>query len=749
MTNKKGEQDKHEGKHGGEATEAQERRAAKILAAMADKAYTPMKPKALAGLMCVPKEARAEFKAIIERLLRDGDVVLNGKQNLCLPQRLGLVKGIFGGTQHGYGFVTPEDEETAGRYGDIFIPASATRDALNKDVVLCRITVADGAGRRAEGEVVRIIKKGYDSIVGTYIDASELRESRLRELGLGHTSLVADVGVFYPLDRKIGDDIIIRGSNALNAQSGDKVMAKILPRLYSGGPREGIVTEVLGPGDEPGVDVTAIIRLHGIPFEWSRDVLEMAERLPDEVSEDAVLGRVDLRGALTVTIDGEDTKDVDDAVTIKRLDGGAFELGVHIADVAHYVREGKLLDMEARNRATSVYLADRVIPMLPPKLSNGICSLNEGCDRLALSCIMRIDNKGAVVSHDIVESVICVDRGLTYTVVNDIVVNGKDSVHYAESIQFAEMFADMSELASVLRAKRIRRGSVEFGFPEAKISVNERGEPTAITPTARNAATGFIEEFMVAANETVAEEYFWRELPFIYRTHEEPAVESIRILNEFLRGFGYSIKGATTHTASPGAIAALLSKVEATPEQAIISRMVLRSFRQARYTPENIGHFGLASKYYTHFTSPIRRYPDLMVHRVIKAAIHERSKQLESIRAGLGKLCARCSLYERRAETCERDVANLKKAQFMKNYVGQTFPGVISGVTKHGIYVELENTVEGMVSTAWLPEGYDFVADRMSYVGNNEAYSLGDKVRVEIKSVDAEVTHRVNFVFVD
>jgi len=602
--------------------------------------------------------------------------------------------------------------------------------------------MADSGSRRAEGEITRIVKRGYDTIVGTYIGPDDVLNHQFDD---SFFLPKPGYGVFYPLDQKIGDNIVVRHTNAMNAISGDKVMIKLIQRPHGSTPREGIVVEVLGHGGEPSVDVLSLIRLHGIPSEWGKGVLEQAELVPESVSEKDTDGRLDLVGVLTVTIDGDDTKDVDDAVSIKRLPNGNLELGVHIADVAHYVRYGSLLDIEARNRGTSVYLADRVIPMLPKKLSNGICSLNTGVDRLALSCIMQIDHKGAVVSHGIAESVIRVDRAITYNIANDIITHGELSPHYAEYSPFFDMLTTMSELSAILRQKRLGRGSVEFGFPETKITLDEHGEPINITASVRNAATSIIEEFMIAANETVAEEYFWRELPFVYRTHEKPLPENIRQLNDFLRNFGHKIKGANLH---PGSIAELLSKIEATPEEALISRMVLRNFRQARYAPDNIGHFGLASKYYTHFTSPIRRYPDLTIHRIIKAVLHNRQKQLASLTADLSTLCGRCSLYERRAETCERDVANLKKAQYMRSRIGQSFPGIISGVTKNGIYVELENTIEGLISTAWLPDGYEFVSEKMCYSSRDgHSYNMGDEVMVEVKSVDTEVIQRINFTF--
>ncbi|MCL2673941.1 MAG: ribonuclease R [Defluviitaleaceae bacterium] len=730
--------------HSGSISSAAKEKVRKILAFMGDKVYKPMKAKSLAELIGVPKSKRTEFKNIISHLLQSGEIVISSKGNLSLPRQLGIHKGVFSGTRHGYGFVTLDDAKLAADCGDIFIPPSSVNDAVNKDTVLCKITTADSGSRRAEGEVIRIVKRGYDAIAGIYISPDDILN---RQLGENFFLPKPGFGVFHPLDHKISDHIVIKAANTMNAASGDKVMITLTKRTHDNAPREGIVVEVLGHGGEPAVDVLSLIRLHGIPSEWSKGVLEQAELAPTFVAEKDTEGRLDLRGTVTITIDGEDTKDVDDAVTIKRLPNRNFELGVHIADVAHYVRHGSLLDLEARNRGTSVYLADRVIPMLPKELSNGICSLNCGVDRLALSCIMQIDAKGAVVSHEIAESVIRVDRAITYTIANDIVTSGKQSGCYSEYAEFFDMLTTMNELAEALRNKRLKRGSIEFGFPEAKITLNEYGEPISITPSVRNAATGIIEEFMIAANETVAEEYFWREIPFVYRTHEKPSPDNIRQLNQFLHNFGYTIKGTDLR---PGSISALLSKVEATPEEALISRMVLRSFRQARYTPENIGHFGLASKYYTHFTSPIRRYPDLTIHRIIKATLHNRPKQAAKVTADLTEVCGKCSLYERRAEQCERDVANLKKAQFMRAHIGETFAGIISGVTKNGIYVELENTVEGFISTAWLSDGYTFQQEHMCYTSHDgHSYRMGDKVAVEVKSVDTEVSQRVNFAFLN
>ena len=692
---------------------------AKVLKVVADKAYRPVKPKALAGLMGVPRQERGEFNNVITRMVRDGDISAGGNGCIGLPKSLGLYAGTLCATRHGYAFVVLEDAELSARMGDIFVPAGGLGAAAHKDSVLCKVTTADGSGRRAEGVIVRVVKKGYDSVAG-----------------------VMRGGMFVPQDTRFGGRLEVAAADARGALDGDMVMASVSPR-------RAVVREVLGRADAPGVDVLAIVRMHGIPHEWNDETLAEAAAVSSVMDEADARGRVDLRGSRTITIDGEDTKDVDDAVTLERLGDGSFRLGVHIADVAHYVRRGCAIDRTARERGTSVYLADRVIPMLPPVLSNGICSLNAGTDRLALSCIMDIDGSGKVVAHTIAESVIHIDRAISYGVVDDILTHGEDCAATAQYAEFVPMLREMAELAGVLRRKRLARGSIEFGFPEAKIALDAQGRPTSITARVRSAATGIIEECMIAANETVAEEYAWRDVPFVYRTHEEPNEEDIRGLNDFLRGFGHSIKTSkgrgqdAPRTVSPRAVSNLLGKAADTPEHPLISRMVLRSMRQARYTAENIGHFGLASKFYTHFTSPIRRYPDLTIHRAIKATLG--GKQARGGR-GLEKLCADCSASERRAEACERDVAALKKAQYMLDKVGQTFDGIISGVTKHGIYVELANTVEGMISAMLLPQGYVFVPERLCYSSRGgRDYAMGGAITIEVASVEIEDTPRINF----
>ena len=490
-----------------------------------------------------------------------------------------------------------------------------------------------------------------------------------------------------------------------------------------------------------------------MPTDFPKEVYDYIENIESEISSDEICGREDLRNIKTVTIDGEDAKDLDDAVSIEVLENGNYKLGVHIADVSHYVKENSPLDKEAYKRGTSVYLVDRVIPMIPHKLSNGICSLNPDEDRLTLSCIMEIDRKGNVVDHRIVESVIHSDRRMTYTAVNKI-IEEKDEATRQEYSDFVEFFDDMENLRKILSAKRKKRGSVNFDFPEAKIILDEEGTPIDIKPYERNSATNLIEEFMLVCNETVAEDFFWQQVPFIFRNHETPDDEKIQKLEEFLRNFGYRLKGTGKDELHPKSIQQIISDVEGKPEEHIISRVVLRSMKQARYMAENMGHFGLAAKYYCHFTSPIRRYPDLEIHRIIKECIRNNGlspKREKSLNKKMPEIAKQCSVRERVAEEAERETDKLKMVQFMEDKIGQIYEGVISGVTSWGIYVELPNTVEGMVSVNYIDDDFYIFDDRnMRLVGERtqKTYSLGQKVFVQVFKVDRELRN-IDFIFVD
>ncbi len=556
-------------------------------------------------------------------------------------------------------------------------------------------------------------------------------------------------GFVVPDNQRIGKDIFIPIERSKGAVNGHKVLVEITD--YGGDRKkpEGKVKEIIGHINDPGTDVLSIVYAQEIPLEFPEKVLRQAQRTPDEVSEADRAFRTDLRDWTIVTIDGEDAKDLDDGISLTRK-GQLYQLGVHIADVTNYVQENSALDREALKRGTSVYLADRVIPMLPHKLSNGICSLNEGKDRLALSCLMDIDEKGNVVSHQICETVIRVTRRMTYTSVKKI-LEDHDEQEIEKYRELVPMFEEMEQLATVLRKKRRKRGSIDFDFPETKMILNEKGVPVEIRPYERNTATKLIEDFMLIANETVAEDYFWQEIPFLYRTHDTPDPEKIQKLAAFIYNFGYSIKN-TKEEIHPKELQKLLARIEDSPEEDLISRLTLRSLKQAKYTVECSGHFGLAAKYYCHFTSPIRRYPDLQIHRIIKENLRgklnaDRVNHYQSI---LPAVADQCSKLERRADEAERETEKMKKAQYMKSHLGEEYEGVISGITTWGIYVELPNTIEGMVhvSNMW-DDMYYYKEETMEMIGSQfgKVYSLGQKVKIQVLISDPE-TRTIDFVFI-
>ena len=553
-----------------------------------------------------------------------------------------------------------------------------------------------------------------------------------------------DFGFVRPDNQRYLKDIYIPAGKEMNAMTGHKVVAELTSYGGEHMKPEGRVVEIIGHVNDPGTDILSIVMDMGIKTEFPEKVLNQAVRVGKPVSEADCAGRLDLRGWQMVTIDGEDAKDLDDAVSLT-VEEGNYRLGVHIADVANYVQENSALDREAFERGTSVYLADRVIPMLPHKLSNGICSLNAGEDRLALSCIMTLGPSGEMLDHEIAETVIRVDRRMSYNGVTKILEGDPDALK--ENEEFVPMILRMRELSEIIREKRGKRGSIDFDFPETKISLDEKGKPVDIRPYERNAATKIIEDFMLMANETVAEEYFWRDVPFLYRTHEVPDEEKIRQLSTFINNFGYHIH--VRNEVRPKEIQKLLAKVEGTPEEALISRLALRSMKRARYTMENMGHFGLAAKYYTHFTSPIRRYPDLQIHRIIKENLRGRLNEERTAHYAeiLPKAAAQCSDRERRADEAEREVVKMKKAEYMRERFGEEFEGVISGVTRWGMYVELENTVEGLVHVAdmW-DDHYEFVEQSYELVGEHtgKTYKLGQTVGVRVTGAD-KVQRTVNF----
>jgi len=699
--------------YSGAEAELLEQRKAMLVSLMNEEAYVPMKLKELAILLNVPKEQREELKQVLNLLLAEGKISVSKKGKFGKAEAFALV-GVFSGNARGFGFVAIEGQEE-----DVFIPADRTGGALHGDRVQIVID-SEGRGGRPEGTVVRILEHANETLVGTY------------EKGKGY-------GFVIPDNQRISKDIFIPQGCSQGAVSGHKVMVRIKDFGEKKGKKpEGVITEILGHIHDPGVDILSIVRAYGLPEDFPAAVKTQLKQIPDEVKKDSWAGRKDLRDLLTVTIDGEEAKDLDDAISIERA-GDGYRLGVHIADVSHYVQEHTPLDEEAFKRGTSVYLVDRVIPMLPHKLSNGICSLNEGEDRLALSCLMEIDSQGNVTGHEIAETVIRSDHRMTYTAVNAIVTDHDPQVT-AEYAEFAEMFLLMKELADILRKKRHARGSIDFDFPESKIVLDEKGKPLEIKAYERNAATRIIEDFMLLANETVAEDYFWQELPFLYRTHDKPDEDRMKRLGTFINNFGYVLRmpGGQVY---PKEIQKLLDKVEGTPEELLISRLTLRSMKQAKYTTENTGHFGLAARYYTHFTSPIRRYPDLQIHRIIKESLHGglTGKRISHYEKILPQVAVQTSALERRADEAERETDKLKKVQYMERFIGQEFEGVISGVTSWGFYVELPNTVEGLVHISELRDDYYvFLEERYELSGEmtGKTYKLGQTIRVQLTGCD-------------
>ena len=707
-------------------TDILKERKERILAYMESEGYVPIKRRDMRAMLSVPQEDREKFESLINELIAEGRVFETKKGKLASPKDLQMATGTFIGHARGFGFVTPD----AGGE-DIFIPASETMGAMQKERVLYKILHNAEKGYMADGVIVRILERGQQRIVGTFEAGSK-----------GYGFVVAD-------DKKIAKDIFISRENTKGAVTGHKVVVEITDYGEDRRNPEGKVIEILGHINDPGVDILSVIRRYELAVEFPEEVYAEIEHLGTEVAEADKKGREDLRDLLTITIDGADAKDLDDAVSLKRLGNGNFELGVHIADVSHYVRENTALDKEAYARGTSVYLVDRVIPMLPHKLSNGICSLNPHVDRLALSCLMEVNGRGEVVSHRILESVINSDYRMTYTAVREILEDGTPALleQYAEILPMLE---DMEELRQILGEKRRKRGSVNFDLPESKIILDENGKPIDIKPYEKSIATNMIEEFMLVCNETIAENSFWQEMPFMYRSHQEPDEDKLEKMEQFLRGFGYYLrkKDGEIH---PRELQKVLQKAEDTDEERIITRMVLRSMMQARYTAENGGHFGLAAKYYCHFTSPIRRYPDLEIHRMIKKMLHGELDEKASAyyRRKMPDWAKHCSKQERVAEDAERDTDALKKVEFMEDKVGQIYEGIISGVTNWGIYVELPNTIEGMVALSQMDDDYyEFDEKKMLVFGKRtkKSYRLGDKVVVSVAKVD-RMMGTIDFVF--
>ena len=697
----------------------------KLFNFICDENYKPMRLKDIRFLLQVSNEDKKRVELALEELVAEGKITVTPKGKYKKMDD-NLLVGIYIGNKKGFGFVRVEGDKE-----DYFIPARDTMDAFHSDRVVIQPTGVSEAGKRHEAKIVQILERGMNVVVGTYDKQGAF-------------------GFVIPDNQKVADDIFIAKENSMGAMSGHKVVCQLLNYGEKRKSPEGRIVEILGHVNDPSTDIMSVVRAYDIPMEYPDKVKDSLNEIPDEINSEDVIGRKDFRMLDTVTIDGEDAKDLDDAITLS-YENGVYTLGVHIADVSHYVKEKSPLDKEALKRGTSCYLVDSVIPMIPHKLSNGICSLNAGVDRLTLSCVMEIDKKGKLLNHYIAECVINVNERMTYTNVAKILDRSDEEV-LKRYEPLVPMFDLMKELSDIIRAARHKRGSIDFDVPETKIIVDENHKPVEIKPYDRNPATKIIEDFMLMANETIAEDYFWQELPFEYRVHEDPDQEKMEQLMHFMSNFGLYMKGAGGEM-HPKELQKLLEKIEGEPYEALISKMMLRSMKQARYSTECTGHFGLACKYYCHFTSPIRRYPDLQIHRIIKENLHGQlnDKRIAHYKRILPTVADDNSNKERRAEEAEREVIKLKEIEYMSEHIGEEFDGVVSGVTSSYIFVELENTVEGAVSVAYMYDDlYYFNEELYAMVGEKKGkkYQLGDKVRIKVLNCD-KIKKNIDFSIID
>lgn len=690
-----------------------------ILEFMREESYKPLTITELEQVFELKDSSEfKQFVRMLNYMEEQGLIVRTRTNRFGVPERMNLLKGRIHMNAKGFAFFTPETEGI----GDIYISQVDLNGAMNGDLVLVRLH-STTSGTHPEGAVIRIIERGITQTVGTYIDEKHY-------------------GIVISDDKRFLHDIFIPKAASKGAVDGHKVLVQITKYPDGRQSVEGEVIEILGHKNDPGIDILSIIYKYGIPAQFPEEVLEQAEQIPDEIPEEEIARRKDLRDKTIVTIDGEDAKDLDDAVMVERLENGNYLLGVYIADVSYYVPENTPLDREAFERGTSVYLVDRVIPMLPHRLSNGICSLNPDADRLVIGCEMEISPDGEVVSHEIFEGVIRSKQRMTYTDVRKILVD-KDEETIKKYEPLVPLFQLMEELALTLRKKRMERGAIDFDTKEAKVIVDEDGTPTDVVLRERTIAENIIEEFMLRANETIAEHFHWLRLPFIYRIHEEPDPDKLERFLQFITNFGYVVRG-TANTVHPRALQMLLDEVRGEPEEAVISTVMLRSMQQAKYDPNSLGHFGLATKFYTHFTSPIRRYPDLIVHRLIRTYLFENKMDIDTQNywnERLEDIARHSSEMERRADEAERETDEMKMAQFMENKIGETFEGIISGVTNFGIFVKLPNTIEGLVHVSHLTDDYYHYDERQyAMIGERtgNVFRIGDIIEVRCIGANAE-----------
>ncbi|UKS26298.1 ribonuclease R [Paenibacillus sp. HWE-109] len=704
-----------------------------IISLMQEEAYKPMSYKELEKHFGI--ESANEFKDFIKllnQLEESGHIVRGGSDRYGVPERMNLVRGKLQAHAKGFAFLIPDDRE----HPDVYINAHDLNTAMNGDIVFVKVTSRSQGGGRMEGEVVRVITRANTQIVGVFQSQDT------------YAFVIAD-------DKRVSRDIFIPQHSFNGAVTGQKVVVKIVNYPEGRSAAEGEVIEILGHKDDPGVDILAIVRKFQLPEAFNEEVLAEAEAAPDSITEEEIIGqgRRDLRSKRIVTIDGEDAKDLDDAVNVEILENGHYKLGVHIADVSYYVREGSALDIEAYNRGCSVYLTDRVIPMLPHRLSNGICSLNPKVDRLTMSCEMEFDENLKVVNHEIFTSVIKTSERMTYTNVRKLLTGEAEPELVERYAYLMEDFKRMEELADRLRSRRMKRGAIDFDFEESKILVDADGKPTDIVKRERSVAEMMIEEFMLAANETVAEHFQWMKVPFLYRVHEDPDSEKLMNFMEFVTNFGYTIKGKG-NAIHPRALQTLLEEIKGTPEETVLSKIMLRSMKQARYDAQSLGHFGLAAEFYSHFTSPIRRYPDLIIHRVIREVLESGNlsdTRHEYLSSRMSDIAQQSSERERVAVDAERQTEALKKAQYMLDKVGEEFEGIISSVTGFGMFVELDNTVEGLIRLSDLTDDYyNFHERQFALVGErtSKIYRIGDEIKIRVARVNME-EHTIDFELLD
>ncbi len=653
----------------------------------------------------------------LDEMIAAGRLIVTKKNKIILPEQAGLIYGTLQATKSGAMFFIPDDGSD-----DMIVDMTISLGAMNKDKVwVRRIEQRYGKGHDV-CEIAHIAKRANKYVVGTF-------ESD----GFGG-------GYVIPDDFKIDEDIVISSANVKGAEHNDKVVVRIIDYPNGRRPMTGAISEIIGKKGEKGVDILSIAKRMNLPDTFSKASESMARELNRPLTNDDIKGRVNLKNELIITIDGEDAKDLDDAVSLKINGNGNFVLGVHIADVSNYVTEKSPLDIDAYKRGTSVYLVDRVIPMLPKDISNGICSLNEHTDKLTLSCIMEIDKQGNVVAHSIIETVINSAHRMTYTNVNKIFDGDADVTKKYSDI--TEMLSNMHSLMKILKAKRVRKGSIDFDLPEAEITLDENGFPVSVEARTRGDAEKMIEEFMLIANETVATHMSDMGLPFIYRVHETPDDTKLKTLFDLMRILGYNIKSVKHIT--PKFVQGILDEIKDTDEESIISRIALRSMKKARYAEECLGHFGLAFEYYCHFTSPIRRYPDLLGHRIIKEMLHGKldSKRIDTYNASLNEMANHLSECEINAMDAEREVDRIKSCEYMTKHIGEEFTGIISGVANFGIFVELENTIEGMVPLQSISGDYYVYDEKMfRVVGKNTGtiFMMGDEVTVRVEECKVDV----------